>query len=72
MLFRRLIAKAAQELANNPETRAKAKKVYDDEVKPRAAKFYKEHETEISSAKDSAIRGAAKLALKVKKKFKEE
>lgn len=71
MLFRRLIAKAAQELANNPESRAKAKQVFDDEVKPRAQKLYKEHETEIASAKQSALRGAAKLAVSVKKKLKE-
>ena len=71
MLFRRLIAKAAQEFANNPEARAKAKQVFDDEVKPRAQKLYKEHEGEISSVKDSAIRGAAKLAFEVKKKLKE-
>lgn len=72
MLFRRLFAKAAQELANNPEARAKAKQMYEDEVKPRAQKLYKEHETEIASAKDSALRGAARLAVKVKKKLKEQ
>ncbi|MBI1353867.1 MAG: hypothetical protein GC160_05935 [Acidobacteria bacterium] len=72
MLFRRLIAKAARELANDPEARAKAKQVYEDEVKPRAQKLYKEHETEIHSAKDSAIRGAARLAVNLKKKLQEK
>ena len=69
MLFRRLIAKAVQELANDPETRAKAKQVFDEELKPRAQKLYREHQGDIQSAKDSALRGAAKLAVSLKKKL---
>ena len=71
VLFRSLINKAVQELDNNPETRAKVKKVYDDEVKPREQSFYKEHEGEIASAKDTALKGAARFVVQVKKKLKE-
>jgi hypothetical protein len=71
-LFRSLIARAARELTENPETRAKAKQVLDDEVKPRAKQFLAEHHEDIEAAKKSAIRGAAKLAVNLKSRFREK
>jgi hypothetical protein len=71
-LFRSLISRAARELAQNPETRAKAKQVLDDEVKPRAKQFLDDHRDDIESAKKSAIRGAAKLAVNLKARLRDK
>ena len=40
--LRRLVVRAAQELAANPKARAKVSKVFEDDVKPRASKVWKE------------------------------
>lgn len=71
-LFRSLISRAAREFAQNPETRAKAKQVLDDEVKPRAKQFLDEHHDDIEAAKKKAIRGAAKLAVNLKARLREK
>ncbi len=71
-LFRSLISRAAREFAQNPETRAKAKQVLDDEVKPRAKKFLADHHDDIESAKKSALRGAAKLAVNLKARLRDK
>lgn len=71
-LFRSLLSKAARELAQNPETRAKAKQVLDDEVKPRAKQFLADHQEDIAAAKKSAIRGAAKLAVNLKSRMRDK
>ncbi|MEZ5364578.1 MAG: hypothetical protein R2748_20145 [Bryobacterales bacterium] len=71
-LFRSLISRAARELAQNPETRAKAKQVLDDEVKPRAKQFLDEHQDDIAAAKSKAIRGAAKLAVNLKARLRDK
>ena len=72
MLFRSLLSRAARELAQNPETRAKAKKVLDDEVKPRAKQFLADHHDDIEAAKKSAMRGAAKLAVNLKSRLRDK
>ena len=71
-LFRTLISRAARELSQNPEARAKAKQVLDDEVKPRAKRFLADHKDDIDSAKKSAIRGAAKLAVNLKSRLRDK
>ena len=50
-LFGRLISQAARELAENPESRAKAKETFDKDVKP-----------ELSKAKDGLLRFARKVS----------
>lgn len=71
-LFRTLLSRAARELAQNPETRAKAKQVLDEEVKPRTKQFLADHQEDIEAAKKSAIRGAAKLAVNLKARLREK
>lgn len=71
-LFRTLLSRAARELAQNPETRAKAQRVLDEEVKPRAKQFLADHREDIETAKKSAMRGAAKLALNLKARLRGE
>jgi hypothetical protein len=71
-LFRTLFSRAARELAHNPETRAKAKKVLDEEVKPRAKQFLEDHQDDIAAAKKSAMRGAAKLAVNLKSRMRDK
>jgi hypothetical protein len=70
--LRSLISRAAHELAQNPETRAKAKKVLDEEVKPRAKQFLADHHDDIESAKKTAMRGAAKLAVNLKARLRDK
>jgi hypothetical protein len=70
-LFRSLISRAARELAQNPETRAKAKQALDA-VKPRAKQFLADHHDDIESAKKSALRGAAKLAVNLKARLRDK
>ena len=71
-LFRSLLSRAARELAQNPETRAKAKHLLDEEVKPRAKQFLADHKEDIDSAKKSAIRGAARLAVNLKTRLRDK
>ena len=60
-LLRRLVIRAAQELAANPEARAKASQVYEDDVKPRARKAWQEARPEIKNAKQGFWRFAKKV-----------
>ena len=50
-LLRRLVIRAAQELAQNPEARAKASRVLEEDVKPRAKRAWQEAQPEIENAK---------------------
>lgn len=72
MLFRTLLSRAARELTQNPEARAKAKQVLDEEVKPRAKQFLADHQEDIDAAKKSALRGAAKLAVNLKARLRDK
>ncbi len=47
-LLRRLVMRVAQELRQNPEARAKASKVLEDDVKPRARQAWQEAEPKIA------------------------
>ncbi len=71
-LFRTLLSRAARELTQNPEARARAKQVLDDEVKPRAKQFLHDHQEDIQAAKHGAIRGAAKLAVNLKTRLRDK
>lgn len=59
--LRRLVVRAAQELAANPEARAKASQVLEDDVKPRARKAWQEAQPEIENAKQGFWRFARKV-----------
>ncbi len=50
-LLRRLAIRAAQELAANPEARAKASRVMEEDIKPRAKQAWREAQPEIENAK---------------------
>ncbi len=70
-LFRNLIAKAVRDLASDPENQAKAKKLYEDEVAPRAKQMWKEAQPGAKKAGNAAIKGAAKAAVEIKRRWKE-
>ena len=50
-LLRRLVIRAAQELRHNPEARAKASQVLEEQVKPRAEQAWREAQPKIENAK---------------------
>ena len=50
-LFRRFVIRAARELAHNPRARAKASRVLQDEVKPRAQQAWRDAQPKIENAK---------------------
>ena len=60
-LLRRLVVYAARELAANPEARAKASRVFEDGVKPRARKAWRDARPEIENAKQGLGRFASKV-----------
>ncbi len=49
-LLRRLMMRAAQEFAQKPEARAKASRVLEDDVKPRAKQAWQQARPEIANA----------------------
>ena len=49
-LFRRFVIRATQELRHNPEARAKASQVLEDDVKPRAKQAWQQAKPEIENA----------------------
>lgn len=57
--LRRLVIRAAQELAANPEARAKASQVLEENIKPRARKAWQQAQPEIENAKQG-FKGYAK------------
>ncbi len=71
-LFRSLFGRVAREFANDPEKRAQAKQVYDDKVAPQAKEFWKQAEPGVMRAGRSALRGAAKAAVEIKRRLNEE
>ena len=71
-LFRNLITRAVREFASDPENQDKAKKIYADEVAPRAKGFWQKAEPDVKKAGKSALRGAAKAAVEIKKRWQEK
>lgn len=65
-LLRRLVVTAARTLVQNPEARAKAREVLEDEVKPRAKEAWREARPEI----ERAGRGLKRLARKVRDEYR--
>ncbi len=60
-LLRRLVIRAAQELRHNPEARAKASKVLEEDVKPRAEQAWREAQPKSEKAKLRLKRFALKV-----------
>jgi hypothetical protein len=59
-LLRQLAMRAAKQLASDPETREKASRVLEDDVKPRAKEAWKQAQPEIANAKQG-IKNYAKM-----------
>lgn len=66
-LFRRLITQAAREFAENPENREKAKKAFEEDVKPAARKAWKDSQPEIAKAKQNFLKFAKKVGEEYRK-----
>ncbi len=71
-LFRSLIGRAMREFASDPEKRAQAKQVFDEKVAPEAKELWKKAEPGMKRAGRSALRGAAKAAVEIKRRLNEE
>ncbi len=54
-LFTRLVTRAAQEFRQNPEARAKASEILEDDVKPRAKEDWKGAQPKIADAKRGVL-----------------
>ena len=67
--LRSLIAQVVRKAASDPRVRDTAKKLYEDEVKPLAKDAWKMAKPEVAGAKDNALKGAARLAVRFKKEF---
>jgi hypothetical protein len=64
--LRRLVITAARVLVQNPEARAKARQVLEEEVKPRAKEAWREARPEI----ERAGRGLKRLARNVRDQYR--
>ena len=65
-LLRRLVIAAARVLVQNPEARAKAREVLEEEVKPRAKEAWREARPEI----EKAGRGLKRFARNVRDQYR--
>ena len=65
-LLRRLVVNAARVLVQNPQARAKAREVLEEEVKPRAKEAWREARPEI----EKAGRGLKRLARRVRDQYR--
>ena len=65
-LLRRLMMRVAAELAQNPEARAKASRVLEDDVKPRAKQAWQQARPEI----ENAGLGLKRFANKVREEYR--
>ena len=65
-LLRRLVVTAARVLVQNPEARAKAREVLEEEVKPRAKEAWREARPEI----ERAGRGLKRFARRVRDEYR--
>ena len=59
--LRRLVIRVAQELRDNPEARAKASQVFEEDVKPRAEQAWHDAQPRIEEAKQGLKRYARKV-----------
>ena len=66
-LLRSLIHRAAREFAENPEAREKAKKAFDEDVKPAAQKAWRDSQPEIAKAKQGLMQFARKVGQEYRK-----
>ena len=64
--LRRLVITAARVLVQNPQARAKAREVLEEEVKPRAKEAWREARPEI----EKAGRGLKRLARRVRDQYR--
>ena len=64
--LRRLVITAARVLVQNPQARAKAREVLEEEVKPRAKEAWREARPEI----EKAGRGLKRLARRVREQYR--
>ena len=65
-LLRRFVIRAAQELGHNPEARAKASQVLEEQVKPRAEQAWREAQPKIEHAK----LGLKRFAQRVREEYR--
>ena len=65
-LIRRFVIRAAQALAQDPEARAKASKLFEEDIKPRATDAWQKAQPEIENAK----RGIKLFAQKVRRAYR--
>jgi hypothetical protein len=65
-LLRRLVVNAARVLVQNPQARAKAREVLEEEVKPRVKEAWREARPEI----EKAGRGLKRLARRVREQYR--
>ena len=65
-ILSRLAVRAARVLAQNPEARAKASRVLEEDLKPRAKQAWKKARPEIENAK----LGLKRFALKVRDEYR--
>ncbi len=66
-LLSRFITRTAREFAENPEARAKAKKTYQEDVKPAAEQAWRESQPQIDKAKSGLLRFARKVGEEFRK-----
>ena len=60
-ILRRFVIRAAQELRHNPEARAKASQVLEEQVRPRAEQAWREAQPKIENAKVGLKRFAQRV-----------
>lgn len=68
--LRRLVIRAAQELAANPEARAKASQVLEEDIKPRARKAWQQAQEDIKPRAKKAWQQAQPEIENAKQGFK--
>ncbi|MDE0435861.1 MAG: hypothetical protein OXH92_17815 [Bryobacterales bacterium] len=68
--LRRLVVRAAQELAANPEARAKASQVLEEDIKPRARKAWQQAQEDIKPRAKKAWQQAQPEIENAKQGFK--
>lgn len=68
--LRRLVVRAAQELAANPEARAKASQVLEENIKPRARKAWQQAQEDIKPRAKKAWQQAQPEIENAKQGFK--
>ena len=64
--LRRVVLRVAKELVQNPEARARASRVIEEKIKPRAKKAWVDAQPEINKAK----RGLKDFSEKVREQYK--